>query len=72
MDIGTGIALAAAVVPAVALLNRLLPSKTSTGKCFSYDLCMEKHDTLDGQVAEIKKDIDSLEESVRKLCRCTR
>jgi len=71
MDIGTGIALAAAVVPAVALLNRLLPPKTSTGKCFSFDLCKEKHDTLNEQIAEIKRDINRVEESIRKLCQCT-
>jgi len=71
VDIGTGIALAAAIVPAIALLNRLLPPNPTDKKHFSFDLCKEKHDTLDEQIAEIKGDIDRLEESVKKLCRCT-
>jgi len=72
MDIGTGIAIASAVVPVVAILNRLLPPNSTGKKCFSYDLCKEKHNNIDEQVEEIKKDIDRIEESIRKLCRCTR
>jgi hypothetical protein len=72
VDIGTGIALASAVVPVVAILNRMLPAAGAmNGKRFSIDLCKEKHNSVDEQIVEIKRDIEKLEEKVLNICRHT-
>jgi len=72
MDIGTGIAIASAVVPIVAILNRLIPPHgTPVSERFSSELCKQIHENIEEQIDDIKKDIDQIEESIKKICRCT-